>query len=129
MSSCYPRPGSVKILDKETLILESNYSSSVRHTGVMGLFYLLVAEPSPKANSFMHSPVDVSFSFFPLLYSILLYIFKNILSFLHFIWTKLAKIHVLHFHFSTYQYFLKFIFIEQTYTITLREVDICCICN
>lgn len=78
MSSCYPRPGSVKILDKETLILESNYSSSVRHTGVMGLFYLLVAEPSPKANSFMHSPVDVNFSFFPLLYSILLYIYLKI---------------------------------------------------
>ncbi|KAM7480227.1 hypothetical protein LguiA_028440 [Lonicera macranthoides] len=60
MSSCYPRPGSVKILDKETLILESNYSSSVRHTGVMGLFYLLVAEPSQKPNSFMRSPFDAN---------------------------------------------------------------------
>ena len=44
MSTCYPQPGSMKIMDGETLTLESNYSSSRRHTGVMGLFYLLVAE-------------------------------------------------------------------------------------
>ncbi|XP_018826456.1 uncharacterized protein LOC108995353 [Juglans regia] len=48
MSSCYPRPGSVKINDGETLILESNYSSTQRHTGVMGLFYILVADELPK---------------------------------------------------------------------------------
>ena len=47
MSTCYPRPGSVKIIDGETLTLESNYSSSREHTGVMGLFYLLVAEQLP----------------------------------------------------------------------------------
>jgi hypothetical protein len=48
MSSCYPRPGSVKINDGETLVLESNYSSTQKHTGVMGLFYILVAEELPK---------------------------------------------------------------------------------
>ncbi|KHN39141.1 hypothetical protein glysoja_027946 [Glycine soja] len=47
MSTCYPRPGSVNIIDGETLTLESNYSSSREHTGVMGLFYLLVAEQLP----------------------------------------------------------------------------------
>ena len=35
MSTCYPQPGSVKINVRETLILESNYSSAQRHTGVM----------------------------------------------------------------------------------------------
>ncbi|XP_059458674.1 uncharacterized protein LOC132188270 [Corylus avellana] len=48
MSTCYPRPGSIKINDGETLILESNYSSTQQHTGVMGLFYILVAEELPK---------------------------------------------------------------------------------
>jgi len=47
MSTCYPRPGSVKIMHGETLTLESNYSSTHGHTGVMGLFYLLVAEQLP----------------------------------------------------------------------------------
>ncbi|KAK7260431.1 hypothetical protein RIF29_26465 [Crotalaria pallida] len=47
MSTCYPQPGSVKIIDGETLTLESNYSSNRGHTGVMGLFYLLVAEQLP----------------------------------------------------------------------------------
>jgi hypothetical protein len=56
MSTCYPKPGSVTISAKETLTLESNYSSSVRHTGVMGLFYILVAEhPSQKPISFSHA--------------------------------------------------------------------------
>lgn len=44
MSTCYPKPGSVKIADGETLTLVSNYSSNQMHTGVMGLFYILVAE-------------------------------------------------------------------------------------
>ncbi|XP_047314004.1 uncharacterized protein LOC124917688 [Impatiens glandulifera] len=44
MSTCYPDPGSVKISDGEILVFESNYSSTRRHTGVMGLFYLLVAD-------------------------------------------------------------------------------------
>lgn len=47
MSTCYPEPGSIKINDGETLVLESNYSSSQKHTGVMGLFYILVAEQLP----------------------------------------------------------------------------------
>ncbi|XP_077212219.1 uncharacterized protein LOC143847310 [Tasmannia lanceolata] len=44
MSSCYPKPGSVKIADGEILTFESNYSSTRMHTGVMGLFYFLVAD-------------------------------------------------------------------------------------
>ncbi|XP_022771244.1 uncharacterized protein LOC111314301 [Durio zibethinus] len=48
MSTCYPQPGTVKISKGETLILESNYSSFRYHTGVMGLFYILVAEQLPK---------------------------------------------------------------------------------
>ncbi|XP_060168619.1 uncharacterized protein LOC132599315 isoform X2 [Lycium barbarum] len=55
MSTCYPRPGSVKISKGETLTLLSNYSSDQRHTGVMGLFYILVAEPLPKPSSILHS--------------------------------------------------------------------------
>ncbi|XP_020232962.1 uncharacterized protein LOC109813220 [Cajanus cajan] len=60
MSTCYPRPGSVKIIDGETLTLESNYSSSRGHTGVMGLFYLLVAEQLPRQH-FRHSSRSSSF--------------------------------------------------------------------
>ncbi|KAL5566013.1 hypothetical protein UlMin_029177 [Ulmus minor] len=50
MSTCYPKPGSVKILDGETLVFESNYSNTKPHTGIMGLFYILVADklPNPK---------------------------------------------------------------------------------
>ncbi|KAL6003513.1 hypothetical protein ACLOJK_023744 [Asimina triloba] len=44
MSTCYPKPGSVKIADGEILTLESNYSSTQMHTGVMALFYILVEE-------------------------------------------------------------------------------------
>ncbi|PHT32204.1 hypothetical protein CQW23_28541, partial [Capsicum baccatum] len=44
MSSCYPRPGSMKISEGEMVTLLSNYSNAQRHTGVMGLFYLLVAD-------------------------------------------------------------------------------------
>ncbi|XP_059638818.1 uncharacterized protein LOC132281099 [Cornus florida] len=47
MSTCYPQPGSVKISHGETLVLVSNYSSAKRHTGVMGLFYILVADSLP----------------------------------------------------------------------------------
>ncbi|MED6192867.1 hypothetical protein PIB30_013962 [Stylosanthes scabra] len=48
MTTCYPKPGSVKIFDGEKLTMESNYSSTTRsRTGVMGLFYLLVAEQLP----------------------------------------------------------------------------------
>lgn len=61
MSSCYPQPGSVRISDGETLILESNYSSTQRHTGVMGLFYILVADSPPKPMHMLHTSVHVRF--------------------------------------------------------------------
>ncbi|KAL6646261.1 hypothetical protein ACP70R_017869 [Stipagrostis hirtigluma subsp. patula] len=44
MSTCYPKPGTVKVRDGEVLTIVSNYSSQRQHTGVMGLFYILVAE-------------------------------------------------------------------------------------
>lgn len=44
MSTCYPKPGDVKVRDGEALTVVSRYSSERRHTGVMGLFYILVAE-------------------------------------------------------------------------------------
>ncbi|KAL6661893.1 hypothetical protein ACP70R_001277 [Stipagrostis hirtigluma subsp. patula] len=44
MSTCYPKPGTVKVRDGEVLTVVSNYSSERQHTGVMGLFYILVAE-------------------------------------------------------------------------------------
>ncbi|XP_059640489.1 uncharacterized protein LOC132282738 [Cornus florida] len=58
MSTCYPQPGSVKISDGETLVVVSNYSSAKGHTGVMGLFYILVADSLPQSNSFLPVPVD-----------------------------------------------------------------------
>uniref|UniRef100_A0A2N9FP59 Stress up-regulated Nod 19 protein n=1 Tax=Fagus sylvatica TaxID=28930 RepID=A0A2N9FP59_FAGSY len=60
MSTCYPQPGSVKINDGETLILESKYSSAQRHTGVMGLFYILVADQLPKPVLSLRSPIAKS---------------------------------------------------------------------
>jgi hypothetical protein len=48
MTTCYPKPGSVKISKGETVVFESNYSSSQMHTGVMGLFYFLIADQQPK---------------------------------------------------------------------------------
>ncbi|KAJ4975754.1 hypothetical protein NE237_000860 [Protea cynaroides] len=48
MTSCYIQPGTVRVFDKETLILESYYNSTQKHTGVMGLFYILVADSPPK---------------------------------------------------------------------------------
>ncbi|KAF5743639.1 hypothetical protein HS088_TW08G00224 [Tripterygium wilfordii] len=44
MSTCYPKPGSLKITGGETLVLESNYNGTRNHIGVMGLFYILVAD-------------------------------------------------------------------------------------
>uniref|UniRef100_A0A7N0RAL4 Uncharacterized protein n=1 Tax=Kalanchoe fedtschenkoi TaxID=63787 RepID=A0A7N0RAL4_KALFE len=44
MSACYPEPGSVAVSDGEMLTVESNYSSARLHTGVMGVFYILVAD-------------------------------------------------------------------------------------
>ncbi|XP_043691377.1 uncharacterized protein LOC122642043 [Telopea speciosissima] len=48
MSSCYPQPGTVRVFERETLILESKYNSTQKHTGVMGIFYILVADSPPK---------------------------------------------------------------------------------
>ncbi|CAL9775964.1 unnamed protein product [Musa acuminata subsp. burmannicoides] len=53
MSTCYPKPGSVQVVDGEMLTLESNYSSNQAHTGVMGLFYVLVAEAVPKSKTML----------------------------------------------------------------------------
>lgn len=51
MSTCYPKPGTVGIKDGELVSIVSNYSNTQMHTGVMGLFYILVAEPRPKLNT------------------------------------------------------------------------------
>jgi len=61
MSTCYPNPGSVKIIDGEILTLESNYNNTNEHTGVMGFFYLLLAEQLPYQH-FKHStlPMDIN---------------------------------------------------------------------
>lgn len=60
MSTCYPQPGTVKISKGETLTLVSNYDSKRRHTGVMGLFYLLVARSdSSPSLSLLHEPVGI----------------------------------------------------------------------
>lgn len=60
MSTCYPNPGSVKISDGETLVLESIYNRSQSHSGVMGLFYILVADDMlpNNPNSVVHAPVE-----------------------------------------------------------------------
>ncbi|KAL7602867.1 uncharacterized protein LOC111892270 [Lactuca sativa] len=44
MTTCYPKPGSIKIAKDEVLTLESSYSSKKSHIGVTGFFYILVAE-------------------------------------------------------------------------------------
>ncbi|KAK7246159.1 hypothetical protein RIF29_41019 [Crotalaria pallida] len=51
MSTCYPKPGSIKITNGEIVTLEVNYSSIKMHSGVMGLFYILVAEDLPPWHS------------------------------------------------------------------------------
>ncbi|OMO52303.1 Stress up-regulated Nod 19 [Corchorus olitorius] len=58
MTTCYPQPGTVKISKGETLILESNYSSIRHHTGVMGLFYILVADEPPKPMNTLYTLVQ-----------------------------------------------------------------------
>lgn len=52
MSTCYPKPGSVKINNKEMLTLISKYDPTQNHTGVMGLFHIMVAQKLP--NSLIH---------------------------------------------------------------------------
>ncbi|KAL8497362.1 hypothetical protein ACS0TY_020883 [Phlomoides rotata] len=61
MSTCYPSPARpVKISAGETLTLVSNYSSVESHAGVMGLFYLLLAESlSPSPNSLQSAKADI----------------------------------------------------------------------
>jgi hypothetical protein len=44
MSTCYPKPSAVTVRDGEVLTVVSKYSSHQQHTGVMGLFYILVAD-------------------------------------------------------------------------------------
>eukprot|EP00252_Welwitschia_mirabilis_P020105 TRINITY_DN484_c0_g1_i1.p1 TRINITY_DN484_c0_g1~~TRINITY_DN484_c0_g1_i1.p1 ORF type:complete len:425 (+),score=57.60 TRINITY_DN484_c0_g1_i1:625-1899(+) len=44
MSTCYPEPGSMKVYDGEKLQYVSRYTKDNGHTGVMGLFYLLLAD-------------------------------------------------------------------------------------
>ncbi|RLM61384.1 uncharacterized protein C2845_PM14G19560 [Panicum miliaceum] len=44
MSACYPEPGAVRVRDGEALTMVSNYTGERRRTGVMGHFYLLVAD-------------------------------------------------------------------------------------
>ncbi|MQL84029.1 hypothetical protein Taro_016530 [Colocasia esculenta] len=58
MSTCYPSPGSVSIADGEVVTFESNYSSTQMHTGVMGLFYLLVADKQPSKFQYLVSAID-----------------------------------------------------------------------
>jgi len=44
MSACYPEPGTVRVRDGEALTMVSNYTGERQRTGVMGHFYLLVAD-------------------------------------------------------------------------------------
>ena len=44
MSTCYPQPGAAKVRGGEALTVLSNYTGERRRTGVMGHFYLLVAD-------------------------------------------------------------------------------------
>lgn len=61
MSTCYPTPGSVKVSDGEVLTLVSNYRNTEMHTGVMGLFYILVAEKQEQVKK-----MSLDFHSFPL---------------------------------------------------------------
>ncbi|CAN1174497.1 hypothetical protein LINPERHAP2_LOCUS31349 [Linum perenne] len=65
MTTCYPEPRSMKLTAGEELLLESNYTSSNTrgHTGVMGLFYILVADQAPPSTpsitTLLHDSVPV----------------------------------------------------------------------
>ncbi|GJN04084.1 hypothetical protein PR202_ga21601 [Eleusine coracana subsp. coracana] len=63
MSSCYPEAGTVKVSDGELLTVVSNYSSERQHTGVMGLFYILVAEHDEQQQRDKPKPPALCFSF------------------------------------------------------------------
>ncbi|KAL3812576.1 hypothetical protein ACJIZ3_013844 [Penstemon smallii] len=58
MSTCYPSPGSLKISAGEMLTLVSKYNSTKTHTGVMGLFYLLIADPSANPNVTLNGQLE-----------------------------------------------------------------------
>ncbi|GMJ00141.1 hypothetical protein like AT5G61820 [Hibiscus trionum] len=58
MTTCYPRLGAIEISKGEALIMESNYSSIRHHTGVMGLFYILVADQLPKPMHTLHTLIQ-----------------------------------------------------------------------
>ncbi|CAA7035134.1 unnamed protein product [Microthlaspi erraticum] len=47
MTTCYPQEP-VKVSYGETLTMEFNYSSAIGHTGVMGIFYIIVAQQLPE---------------------------------------------------------------------------------
>ncbi|KAK8537742.1 hypothetical protein V6N13_096453 [Hibiscus sabdariffa] len=66
MTTCYPQPGAIEISEGETLILESNYSSIRHHTGVMGLFYILVADQLSKPMHNLHTVIQIQDSITPL---------------------------------------------------------------
>lgn len=51
MTPCYPKPGSVKIREGEALVYESSYDSRRDHTGVMSLFYVVVADRLPNSTA------------------------------------------------------------------------------
>jgi hypothetical protein len=51
MSTCYPKPGDVKVRDGEALTVVSRYSSQRRHTGAMGLFYILRSSSTSTSTS------------------------------------------------------------------------------
>ncbi|KAK8657841.1 hypothetical protein V6N13_036060 [Hibiscus sabdariffa] len=65
MTTCYPQPGAIEISRGETLILESNYSSIRHHTGVMGLFYILVADKLPKPMHTLHTIIQTQDTIMP----------------------------------------------------------------
>nr|GME20396.1 Stress up-regulated Nod 19 protein [Ipomoea batatas] len=59
MTTCYPQPGSIKIVEGEMLTIASNYSARLSHTGVMGMFYILVAEPLQICNSTLQAQLEI----------------------------------------------------------------------
>ncbi|CAL5000869.1 unnamed protein product [Urochloa decumbens] len=62
MSACYPKPGTATVRDGEALTVVSNYSNERQHTGVMGLFQILVAEHEQKLPAAAGKP-GLCFSF------------------------------------------------------------------
>ncbi|CAL5000000.1 unnamed protein product [Urochloa decumbens] len=69
MSTCYPSPGgAARVRDGEALTVVSNYTGERRRTGVMGHFYLLVADeqeqqPQQRLALNKQQPSSLCFSF------------------------------------------------------------------